>query len=157
MSSFCKCKSYSHFFSKYISIYAIFNNQRFNDMLINDTVSFEQLGSDYPLLSRAIKCISVYLQHLIRLLNILSAFPAVYELLADRPLPGKEDYGFREMPDTMVVRDNLLLGQLFPIEPKCTYTKISLRLFCMKYYWPMKFLKVVVYVIIIDQWYQTTC
>ena len=33
MSSFCKCKSYSHFFSKNISIYAIFNDQSFKDML----------------------------------------------------------------------------------------------------------------------------
>ena len=46
MSSFCKCKSYSHFFNKNISIYAIFNDQIFNDMLINDMISFEQLGLD---------------------------------------------------------------------------------------------------------------
>ena len=32
------------FFSKNISIYAIFNGQSFNDMLPNDTVSFEELG-----------------------------------------------------------------------------------------------------------------
>ena len=44
VSSFCKCKSYSHFFSKNISVYAIFNDQSFNDMLTNDIVSFEQLG-----------------------------------------------------------------------------------------------------------------
>ena len=44
MRSFCKCKSYSHFFSKNISIYAIFNDQSFNDTLTNDIVSFEQLG-----------------------------------------------------------------------------------------------------------------
>ena len=46
MSSFCKCKSYSHFFSKNISIglYAIFNDQNFNDTLTNDILSFEQLG-----------------------------------------------------------------------------------------------------------------
>ena len=36
--------SYSHFFSKNISIYAIFNDQSFNDTLTNDIVSFEQLG-----------------------------------------------------------------------------------------------------------------
>ena len=41
VSSFCKCKSYSHFFSKNISVYAIFNDQSFNDMLTNDIVSFE--------------------------------------------------------------------------------------------------------------------
>ena len=43
MSGFCKCKSYSHFFSKNISIYAIFDDQIFNDTLTN-IVSFEQLG-----------------------------------------------------------------------------------------------------------------
>ena len=39
-----KCKSYSHFFSKNISVYAIFNDQSFNNALTNDMVSFEQLG-----------------------------------------------------------------------------------------------------------------
>ena len=33
------------FFQQKISIYAIFNDQSFNDMLNNDIVSFEQLGS----------------------------------------------------------------------------------------------------------------
>ena len=45
VSSFCKCKSYSHFFSKNISVYAIFNDQSFNHTLTNDIVSFE-LDSD---------------------------------------------------------------------------------------------------------------
>ena len=36
MSSFCKN----------ISIYAIFNDQSFNDTLTNDIISFEQLGPD---------------------------------------------------------------------------------------------------------------
>ena len=44
MRSFCKCKSYSHFFSKTISVYAIFNDQSFNELLTNDIISFEQLG-----------------------------------------------------------------------------------------------------------------
>ena len=44
MSSFCK--SYSHFVSKNISVYAIFNDQSFNDTLTNDIVSFEQLGPE---------------------------------------------------------------------------------------------------------------
>ena len=44
VSSFCKCKSYSHFFSKNISIYAIFNDQSFNNMLTNNIFSFEQPG-----------------------------------------------------------------------------------------------------------------
>ena len=42
VSSFCK--SYSHFLSKNISIYAIFNDQSVNDTLTNDIVCFEQLG-----------------------------------------------------------------------------------------------------------------
>ena len=36
--------SYSHYFSKNISVYAIFNYQSFNDTLTEDIVSFEQLG-----------------------------------------------------------------------------------------------------------------
>ena len=43
-----KCKSYSHFFSKNISVYTIFNDQSFNDILTNDIVSFDQLGPDHP-------------------------------------------------------------------------------------------------------------
>ena len=39
VSSFCKCKSYTQFFSKNISVYAIFNDQSSNDI-----VSFEQLA-----------------------------------------------------------------------------------------------------------------
>ena len=35
------------FFSKNISIYAIFNDQSFNDTLTNDIVSFEQLGPEH--------------------------------------------------------------------------------------------------------------
>ena len=39
------------FFSKNISIYAIFNDQRFNDTLTNDIVTVEQLGPGvYPFL-----------------------------------------------------------------------------------------------------------
>ena len=38
--------SFSHFFSKNISIYAIFNDQSFNDTLTSDIVSFEQLGPE---------------------------------------------------------------------------------------------------------------
>ena len=40
VSSFCKCKNYKDFFSKNTSIYAIFNDESFNDMLTND-ISFE--------------------------------------------------------------------------------------------------------------------
>ena len=34
------------FFSKHTSVYAIFNDQSFNDTLTNDIVGFEQLGPD---------------------------------------------------------------------------------------------------------------
>ena len=34
------------FFSKNISVYAILNDQSFNDTLTNDIVSFEQVGPD---------------------------------------------------------------------------------------------------------------
>ena len=47
LKKFCKCKSYSHFLSKNIGIYAIFNEPSFNDTLTNDIVSFEQLGPDF--------------------------------------------------------------------------------------------------------------
>ena len=43
MSSYCKYKSYSHFSAKNINVYAIFNDQSFNDTLANDIASFEQL------------------------------------------------------------------------------------------------------------------
>ena len=43
-----KCKSYSHFFSENISVYAIFCDRSFNDILTNDIVSFEQLGPGLP-------------------------------------------------------------------------------------------------------------
>ena len=38
-------------FSKNISVYSIFNDQSFNDMLTNDIVSFEQLGPVFLLLT----------------------------------------------------------------------------------------------------------
>ena len=38
--------SFSHFFSKNINVYAMFNDQNFNNTLTNDIVSFEQLGPD---------------------------------------------------------------------------------------------------------------
>ena len=41
---FLQMQSYSHFFSKNISTYAIFNDQSFNNTLTNNIVSFEQLG-----------------------------------------------------------------------------------------------------------------
>ena len=57
-------KSYSHFFSKYISIFAIFNDQSFNNTLTNDIVSFEQLSpvlssQDRWLLKKRFHCVMV--------------------------------------------------------------------------------------------------
>ena len=46
MSSLCKYKSYSHCFRKNIGVYAIFNDQSFNDTLTKNIVSFEQLGPE---------------------------------------------------------------------------------------------------------------
>ena len=36
-----KKSEYSHFFSKNIRVYAMFNDQSFNSMLTNDIISFE--------------------------------------------------------------------------------------------------------------------
>ena len=46
VSSFCRCKSYSHFSAKNIRVYAIFNDQSINDTLTNGIISLEQLGPD---------------------------------------------------------------------------------------------------------------
>ena len=47
-------KLLTFFFSKNISIYAIFNDQSFNDTLTNDIVSFEQLGPEFQFLNKEI-------------------------------------------------------------------------------------------------------
>ena len=39
------------FFQQNISLYAIFNDQSFNDTLTNDIVSFEQLGPEPKMFS----------------------------------------------------------------------------------------------------------
>ena len=45
------------FFQKNISVYAIFDDQRFNDTLAKDIVSFEQLGPElYILYLRQLHC-----------------------------------------------------------------------------------------------------
>ena len=44
-------KKCEYFFSKNISVYAIFNDQSFNDKLTNNIVSFEQLGPDIFLIA----------------------------------------------------------------------------------------------------------
>ena len=35
------------FFHQNISVYAIFNDENYNDTLTNDIISFEQLGPDF--------------------------------------------------------------------------------------------------------------
>ena len=42
----CKCKSYSHFFSKKFQHICVSFDVNFNESLTNDIVSFEQLGPD---------------------------------------------------------------------------------------------------------------
>ena len=44
--AFANAKATHIFSAKIISIYAIFNDQSFNDTLTNDIVSFEQLGPE---------------------------------------------------------------------------------------------------------------
>ena len=44
--AFANAKATQIFFSKNISVHAIFNDQSFNDTLTNDIASFEQLGPD---------------------------------------------------------------------------------------------------------------
>ena len=44
--AFANAKATHNFFSKIISVYAIFNDQSFNNMLTNNIVSFEQLGPE---------------------------------------------------------------------------------------------------------------
>ncbi|BFZ12598.1 hypothetical protein BsWGS_15637 [Bradybaena similaris] len=41
-------------------------------------------------------------KHFIRLVNILSAFPAVYEMLRGEPLPARDMYSLRDIPDSIV-------------------------------------------------------
>ncbi|CAL1530647.1 unnamed protein product [Lymnaea stagnalis] len=49
-------------------------------------------------------------KHFIRVVNILSAFPAVYELLRGEPLPCKDTYSLRDIPDTiMALIDRLII------------------------------------------------
>ena len=43
-AAFANAKATHIFFSQNISIYAIFNDQSFNDTLTNNIISFEQLG-----------------------------------------------------------------------------------------------------------------
>ena len=45
-----QCKSYSHFFSKKFQHICVSLNVNFNESLLNDVVSFEQLGPDFHLL-----------------------------------------------------------------------------------------------------------
>ena len=75
MSSFCKCKSYSHVFSKNISIYAIFNDQSFNDTLTNDIVSFEQLDQG-PVVQSVVS-----LTGLLRVISLTVLADSIYNIL----------------------------------------------------------------------------
>lgn len=50
----------------------------------------------------------IFFQHFIRLANILSSFPAVYEIIHGEPLPAKETYSLRDIPDSIMVTFNSL-------------------------------------------------
>ena len=39
----------------------------------------------------------------VNLINILSSFSAVYEVLHNKQLPSRREYSFRDMPDTVIV------------------------------------------------------
>ena len=59
-----KCE-YSYFFSKNISIYAVFNGQGFNNTLTNDIISFEQLGPEWQTVEILMR--QFFISHLILL------------------------------------------------------------------------------------------
>ena len=83
VSSFCKCKSCSHFFSKYISIYAIFNDQSFYDTLTNDIVNFEQLGpAEVYMSQRYVNGILVYVDSIFHIPLTESSFVLFFQALS---------------------------------------------------------------------------
>ena len=51
------------FFSKNISVYAIFNDQSFNDTLTNDIVSCEQQGPDWHV-RKVLFCFYFLIEHM---------------------------------------------------------------------------------------------
>ena len=51
MSSFSNAKVTHIFFQQNISVYAIFNDQSFNDTLTNNIIIFEQLVQDFNFFS----------------------------------------------------------------------------------------------------------
>lgn len=53
---------------------------------------------------------------MICLMNILSSYPAIYELLAKKPLPSKQNYSLREVPSNMVVSMYFMYSVLCVIE-----------------------------------------
>ena len=81
MSSFCKCKSYSHFFSKNISIYAIFNDQSFNNTLTNNIINFEQLDPGYLNILFFIPKVDLYFLDIYRICCSKSVFANVLPLV----------------------------------------------------------------------------
>ena len=69
------------FFSKNISVYAIFNDQSFNDTLTNDIVSSEQLGPDVAstLIRSCNNVMTLYLPLMWRCNNGMCPFGYIYE------------------------------------------------------------------------------
>ena len=62
------------FFSKNISVYAIFDDQNFNDTLTNDIVSFEQLGPEFVCCPKKRSKYIILLQD-IKIQQVISTLP----------------------------------------------------------------------------------
>ena len=95
MSSFCfcKCKSYSHFFSKNINLYFIFIDQSFIDTLIYAIVSFEQLG---PVCQWIASCFRI---------NTLRYMG--YATITRHGFPGAPKKGMRNNDKTNTTKENI--------------------------------------------------
>ncbi|CAG5121521.1 unnamed protein product [Candidula unifasciata] len=68
-------------------------------------------------------------KHFIRLVNILSAFPAVYEMICGERLPARETYSLRDIPDSItalidriiIVDSDVKIHSLFNYEESYTF------------------------------------
>ena len=69
-----------------------------------------------------------FLQYFVRLINMLSAYPAVYEILADQPLPCKDYYSLREAPHHILV--SILHKQIIALPVLPTRIKLDSKVNC---------------------------
>ena len=68
-------------FSKNISVYAIFNDQSFNDTLTNDIISFEQLGPEMHFLKLSLYASRTIISYFLQYLNLGSSRKHAYIIL----------------------------------------------------------------------------